>query len=162
MRKRIGGGCGDEDQSRAEMKIKPWAIILLVIFMGGCVTYDHSQDDQKLMQSRAAYVQANPITPSFRQAMLSGNLMIGMTREQVAAVLGLPDPDISRFTSSFGESETWKYWRYPVNPEVMYLFTEETQSQQCMEYNITFTDGLLNNWNYYPNCQGIRNLRLNH
>ncbi len=142
------------------MKKRIIVFLVLGFLGGGCVAIDHSRDDMKLSQARAAYVQATPgLHTATQQAILDGQPQVGMTREQVGATLGPPDKNITRFITQFGENETWSYLRYPVNPETIYLFSAATQSEICVEYSISFNNGVVDSIGHFPNCVGIRDLR---
>lgn len=95
------------------MLLKRLLIVLIIVFtslLGAC--------GPSLMEIRDNYVRAHPnLDPKIREAILKGDIVAGMTREEVRASLGEPYNVTSRFEAErygrYGRySGQCHYWRY--------------------------------------------------
>lgn len=94
--------------------------LLVILFLQSCTGMMASQ-------RRERYVDEHPwINEETREAILAGEIMIGMLRSQVIASWGHPD-DINRSIGSWGRHEQWVYGQ----TTAVYLY---------------FEDGILTSW----------------
>ena len=70
-------------------KIKILVLGIICLFMASCIGVQRSSKQNTLRQN---YLNTHPtISTAWRRAILSGNILIGMTEEAVMASLGHPD-----------------------------------------------------------------------
>jgi hypothetical protein len=85
-------------------------MLLLLVSLSGCGTapvacLDKCQADQR----RLAYVEANSnLDLRLKKAILSGKVIIGMSKEDVIAAIGEPDNSVDNNASWVGR-EQWVY-----------------------------------------------------
>lgn len=82
------------------MRIKILSLGLVCLFLISCASII---DDPR----RQKYIKAHPeLSPKIKNAIFNGDILIGMTREQVVASRGRPY-DINKTTGSWGVHEQW-------------------------------------------------------
>lgn len=100
------------------MKIKLFSLITICLFFFSCASFELGNLHPK--SRRAKFVASNPnLFPEIKEAILNGNLMIGMTPAQVVASIGRPY-DVNMSSGSWGVHEQWvmcapnsrRDWRY--------------------------------------------------
>lgn len=87
--------------NRGENMIRTYlsVIVILIIFSAGCETYSQSR--------RLKYVTAHQeLSPEQKDLVLKGKLWVGMSKDEVRAVLGDPT-DVQK--EMLNESEVWSY-----------------------------------------------------
>lgn len=84
------------------MRILSGFILALAVL--GCAPYERAAVRQK-------FFDQNPqVSPTVREAIENGRIMMGMTRDEVRASLGDPK-DINRTVTRYGVTEQWVYER---------------------------------------------------
>lgn len=100
------------------MKFKILALSLVCLLFFSCASFELGNLHPK--SRRAKFIAANPdLFPEIKEAILNGNLIIGMTPEQVVASIGKPY-DVNVSTGSWGVHVQWvmcapgsfRDWRY--------------------------------------------------
>lgn len=97
-----------------------------------------------LIKNRRNYIGLHPeLTPAIRSAISSGEVLIGMTTEQVVASRGRP-LDINRTTGKWGIHEQWVYVGVEANPR-MQMSRRESLLDHKYGY-IYFENGVVTSW----------------
>ncbi len=97
-----------------------------------------------LIKNRKNYISLHiELTPAIRNAISGGEVLIGMTTEQVLASRGRP-LDINKSTGKWGIHEQWVYVRVEANPR-MQMSRREALLDHKYGY-IYFENGKVTSW----------------
>ena len=122
------------------MRTKNLTLALLCLFFISCV--GSALHNRKMMKQN--YLKTHPeISSRMRDAILNGDILIGMTAEQVLASRGRPYK-INRSTGSYGIHEQWVYVGIEINAR-MQVSRKETLLDHKYAY-IYFENGIVTSW----------------
>ncbi len=93
------------------MRVKVLALICVSLLLSSCEMATRMQQKKK----RIEFVSVHPpLTSEIREAILNGEVLLGMDVRQVLASRGRP-LDINRSTGSYGVHEQWVYVGVEIN-----------------------------------------------
>jgi len=122
------------------MRTKVLTLGLVCLFIVSCVSIPF-MTSTKLKKGRPAYVNLHPeLSPEIRKTILKGEVLVGMTFEQVAASRGFP-LDVSNFND--GTSQ-WVYVGIKLNAREQ-TSRKEVKLDHKYAY-IYFKDGKVTSW----------------
>jgi len=117
------------------MRVKILALGLACLFLSNCAAYHWKAFNAP--SRRQKYVRENPgISQAIRDAILSGDVLLGMTPSQVVASRGEPW-DVNRTTGEWGIHEQW------VMRSSDYALSTK---KDIMYWYIYFENGIVTSW----------------
>jgi len=125
------------------MRIKILILGLACLFLMNCAVLI---DEVRITNRRQEYVKLNSwISPEIKEVILNGDIIIGMTPQQVIASRGKPKK-INRTTGEWGVHEQWVY--ASVYGPKLSLSKKERITTRKYGY-IYFEDGKVTSWQSY-------------
>lgn len=124
------------------MRTKILFLGLICLFLLNC----HATLSPHLKKDRINYVQTHPeLSDKIKQAILNGDVLIGMTVEQVIASRGKPF-DINRTTGSWGVHEQWVMHSDQLITNFDMIFHEKELKKIYEYWYIYFENGKVTGW----------------
>lgn len=119
------------------MRTKSFVLVLIFLLVINCTTAN-------LIKRRQGYINSHSeLEPAIRDAIINGEILIGMTTEQVLASRGRP-LNINSSTGEWGIHEQWVYVGIETNPR-MQTSKREWRLDHKYAY-IYFENGKVTSW----------------